>query len=90
MIELETTDMANGGEAVARANGKTHFVAGAMPGEVVIASITTDKGSWARADLVEIRQASPHRIDHPCKHHGTCGGCQWQLRPIDLQRTWKR
>lgn len=90
MIELETTDMANGGEAVARANGKTHFVAGAMPGEVVIASITTDKGSWARADLIEIRQASPDRIDPPCKHHGTCGGCQWQFAPIDLQRTWKR
>ncbi|NOX21868.1 MAG: class I SAM-dependent RNA methyltransferase [Actinobacteria bacterium] len=90
MIELTTTDIAHGGEAIARLNGKTHFVAGALPGEVVLASVVRDKGSWARADLVEVRQPSPDRIDPPCPHHGVCGGCQWQFAPHALQLGWKQ
>lgn len=90
MIELTTTDIAHGGEAIARLNGKTHFVAGALPGEVVLASVVKDKGSWARADLVEVRRASPDRITPRCAHHGACGGCQWQFAPVDLQLRWKQ
>jgi 23S rRNA (uracil1939-C5)-methyltransferase len=90
MIELTTTDIAHGGEAIARLKGKTHFVAGAMPGETVVASVVRDKGSWARADLVEVREPSPDRVDPPCAQHGTCGGCQWQFAPIELQLRWKQ
>jgi 23S rRNA (uracil1939-C5)-methyltransferase len=90
MVELHPHDMAHGGEAVARYDGKAHFVAGAMPGEVVEASVIEDRGSWARAALVRIVEASPDRREPPCPHAASCGGCQWQFADERAQRAWKR
>jgi 23S rRNA (uracil1939-C5)-methyltransferase len=90
MIELHPHDMAHGGEAVARHDGKAHFVAGAMPGEVVTGTVTEDKGSWARVSLVDIVEASPHRRQQPCQHAEVCGGCQWQFADESVQRDWKQ
>ena len=89
MVELHPHDMAHGGEAVARKDGKAHFIAGAMPGEVIEASIVEDRGSWARAALVRIIDPSPLRREPPCEYAETCGGCQWQFTDTDTQRSWK-
>lgn len=90
MIELHPHDMAHGGEAVARKDGKAHFVAGAMPGEVVTATVIEDKGSWARVALVDVVDAAPERRQPPCVHADLCGGCQWQFADESAQRAWKR
>ena len=90
MLELHPHDIAHGGEAVARKDGKAHFVAGAMPGEVVTATVTEDKGSWARVALVEVIEPAAGRRTPPCAHAATCGGCQWQFAGEDIQRDWKR
>jgi 23S rRNA (uracil1939-C5)-methyltransferase len=90
MVELHPHDIAHGGEAVARRDGKAHFVAGAMPGEVVEASIIEDRGSWARAVLVSVVEPSPLRRDPPCEYADFCGGCQWQFTDTATQRRWKR
>lgn len=90
MIELHPHDMAHGGEAVARKDGKAHFIAGAMPGEVVAGTITEDKGSWARVALVEVLEPSDGRRQAPCRHAAVCGGCQWQHADEAHQRDWKR
>jgi 23S rRNA (uracil1939-C5)-methyltransferase len=90
VIELTPTDMAHGGEAVARLGGKAHFVAGAMPGERVIGEVTLDKGSWARVALTEVIEPSPHRVVPPCPHFEECGGCQWQFADYRSQLAWKR
>lgn len=90
MVELHPHAMAHGGEAVARRDGKAHFVAGAMPGEVVEASIVEDKGSWARAVLIEVVAPSDARRTPPCPHAEACGGCQWQFADEATQRAWKR
>lgn len=83
-------DLAHGGEAVGRVDGKTIFVAGVMPGEQAKVRILKDKGSWARAELIEIVSPSPDRIDPRCKHFGECGGCQWQFADASIQMAWKR
>ncbi|MGI9667395.1 MAG: class I SAM-dependent RNA methyltransferase [Acidimicrobiia bacterium] len=90
MLELHPSSMAHGGEAVARHDGKAHFIAGAMPGEVVLARVTEDRGSWARTSVVEIVEPSPERRTPPCPHALVCGGCQWQFANIAEQREWKR
>ena len=90
MVELHPHAIAHGGEAVARRDGKAHFVAGALPGEVIEAVITEDRGSWARADLVHIVEPSDDRRDPPCPHAADCGGCQWQFADERAQRDWKR
>lgn len=90
MIELVPSDMANGGEAVARLYGKAHFIAGALPGERVTGTVTVDKGAWARVDLTGVLDPSPDRVEPPCPHFSACGGCQWQYASHDAQLAWKR
>jgi 23S rRNA (uracil1939-C5)-methyltransferase len=90
MMELHPHDMAHGGEAVARHDGKAYFIPGAMPGEVVEATVIEDKGSWARTALVEVIAPSPERRAPPCPHATDCGGCQWQFANDEQQRQWKR
>lgn len=90
MVELHPHAIAHGGEAVARRDGKAHFVAGVIPGEVVEAVVTEDRGSWARADLVRIIEPADARRDPPCPHASACGGCQWQFATEDTQRDWKQ
>jgi tRNA/tmRNA/rRNA uracil-C5-methylase (TrmA/RlmC/RlmD family) len=64
-IEVEATNMAHGGESVARYDGRVVFVADAIPGERVLARITDDaKKSFWRADTVRVLEPSPHRRPH--------------------------
>jgi 23S rRNA (uracil1939-C5)-methyltransferase len=79
-FELHLTNMAHGGDALGRHEGKVIFVPYAIPGEGALVEIVEDKGSYARAQLVEVLSPSPHRVDPPCPHFGPekCGGCQWQ------------
>ncbi len=81
--------MAHGGEAVGRADGKAVFVDGALPGETVEVEILEDRGSWARATLVSVVEASDDRIEPLCGHFGRCGGCQWQFASRPTQANWK-
>jgi 23S rRNA (uracil1939-C5)-methyltransferase len=90
MVELHPHDIAHGGEAVARKDGKAHFIRGAMPGEIVEAVVVEDRGSWARTELVSVVEPSPSRRVPPCNYAGVCGGCQWQFAQDTTQRTWKR
>jgi 23S rRNA (uracil1939-C5)-methyltransferase len=90
VIDLELTDMAHGGEAVGRYEGKACFVDGAMPGELVRGEVTKDHGSWARMELREVVRPSPQRVAPPCPLFGACGGCQWQFADYPAQLAWKR
>lgn len=90
MIQLRTSDIAHGGEAIARVDGKAHFVAGALPGELVAGEITRDKKNWARVALTRVIEPSPDRIEPPCPFFGECGGCQWQYASYEAQADWKR
>ncbi|OFW66140.1 MAG: hypothetical protein A2Z12_02590 [Actinobacteria bacterium RBG_16_68_21] len=90
MIELHPTDVAHGGEAVARLDGKVHFVDGAMPGETVIGEVVRSTKSWARVELDRVVVASPQRVEPPCRHFGVCGGCRWQFADHEAQLEWKR
>jgi tRNA/tmRNA/rRNA uracil-C5-methylase (TrmA/RlmC/RlmD family) len=64
-IEVEATNMAHGGESVARYEGRVVFVADAIPGERVVARVTADaKKSFWRAETVRVLEPSPHRRPH--------------------------
>ncbi|MET4782100.1 TRAM domain-containing protein [Glaciihabitans sp. UYNi722] len=64
-VEIEVTNVAHGGVAVARHDGRVIFVSDAIPGERVRARITEDsKKSFWRADTVEVLTASEHRRPH--------------------------
>jgi 23S rRNA (uracil1939-C5)-methyltransferase len=76
---LRLTGYAYGGEALGRlADGRMLFVPFALPGETVRVRLVEEKRGYARAQLVEVLQASPERIQPRCAHFGTCGGCHYQ------------
>jgi len=77
-IRLSLSDMAHGGEALGRYQGKVVFVPYALPGERVEAEIVQDKPKYARAHLSRVISPSPRRVQPRCQHFGDCGGCQWQ------------
>ncbi|NGP52807.1 23S rRNA (uracil(1939)-C(5))-methyltransferase RlmD [Thioalkalivibrio sp. XN8] len=77
-FEAEIIDLAHDGRGVARLDGKTVFVADALPGERVTARRVSRRRSHDEAELVEVLQASPDRVAPPCPHFGVCGGCSLQ------------
>ncbi|MCS5721983.1 class I SAM-dependent RNA methyltransferase [Herbiconiux sp. CPCC 203407] len=65
LVELNIDNVAHGGVAVARLEGRVVFVADAIPGERVLARIADDsKSSFWRADTVEVVEASADRVPH--------------------------
>ena len=92
VIELELTDMAHGGSALGRHEGRVIFVPYAIPGEVVRVRLTEEHTRWARADLLDVVRASPHRVEPPCPYFGPgkCGGCQFQHIDYEGQVRFKQ
>ncbi|KAG7342328.1 RNA methyltransferase, TrmA family protein [Nitzschia inconspicua] len=59
-------------------------------GETVRVRIFRNMKSYSEADLVEVLQASPDRVEPKCSLAGICGGCQYQHMSITAQRDWKQ
>mmetsp|Transcript_29895 Transcript_29895/g.62906 ORF Transcript_29895/g.62906 Transcript_29895/m.62906 type:complete len:602 (-) Transcript_29895:51-1856(-) len=60
-----------------------------VPGELVRIRIYRNYNSYSDADLIEVIEPSPDRIDPICPLAGICGGCQYQHITIDRQRKMK-
>ena len=71
-------------------DGRVIFVPFTAPGDEVEVQIEGDRGHFGRGLPVRILAASPVRTDPPCRHFGTCGGCQWQHVAYPAQLEWKR
>ena len=79
-LRIESLDQE--GRGVARRDGKTIFVEGALPGELVTASVYRRKPSFELAAAQTILESAPARVTPRCRYFGLCGGCA--LQHIDL------
>ena len=65
-----------------RADGKVVFIDGALPGELVSATVTKRKNQWEAATLTAVHRESSLRVRPHCPHfglhQGACGGCKMQ------------
>jgi len=92
VVEVTAGDVAHGGWCVARPDrGQAVFVRHALPGERILVRITEVTARLARAEAVEILDASPDRVRAPCPYArpGGCGGCDWQHATLPAQRALK-
>jgi tRNA/tmRNA/rRNA uracil-C5-methylase (TrmA/RlmC/RlmD family) len=89
-LELRIESLTNEGSGVARVDGWVVFVPFALPGEKVRARVYRNHKNWSDADLVEVLEASSHRIAPVCELFGRCGGCQYQHLSYDEQLVWKQ
>jgi tRNA/tmRNA/rRNA uracil-C5-methylase (TrmA/RlmC/RlmD family) len=80
LLPVAVTGVAAGGDGLGRLDdGRVVFCEGGLPGEMVAVEITDSRRDFARARVVEVRSASPARVDPPCPHVARgCGGCTWQ------------
>ena len=68
-----------GGDGLARIPaGKTVFVPGTLPGELVETTIATDRRSFATGKLDAVLEPSAERVAPGCEYFPRCGGCQYQ------------
>ncbi|WP_158166865.1 class I SAM-dependent RNA methyltransferase [Mycolicibacterium smegmatis] len=75
-LTLTTGAPANGGSCVARHDGRVVFVRYALPGETVRVRVVDERGSFWRAEVVEVIDPSPDRVDSLCPIAGVDGaGC---------------
>ena len=61
-----------------------------LPGEKVKVRVFRNSKGYSEADLLEVITSSPDRVKPQCKYFAACGGCQYQMAPLNLQRQWKR
>ena len=66
------------GRGIGRVDGKTVFVFGALPGELVNARVLRRRGQFDEAEVSEILEPAASRIAPRCAHFGICGGCAMQ------------
>ena len=74
-----------GGAGLGRHEGRAAFVPLTAPGDRVRARVTRDRKGFVQAELEEILEAGPGRVDPPCPHFGACGGCDLQHLDAEVQ-----
>lgn len=90
VVALEIDDLSSTGAGVGRAgDGRAVFVPLTVPGERVRARIVQERKTWARAELVEVLEASEDRREPRCPLYDRCGGCQLQHVTYEKQVGWK-
>jgi len=78
-FQIDILDLSHDGRGVARLpEGKTVFIAGALPGETVLAEPTARSRRFDEARTLEVLKPSPDRVQPRCPHFGTCSGCVLQ------------
>lgn len=76
VFSIESID--NEARGIAHRDGKAIFVQGALPGELVEASIIRKKPSYEIARTEKIIRQSFMRVNPKCPNYGICGGCAMQ------------
>jgi len=75
---VEIKKIVPNGFGLAFAENLTVFVALAAKGDKLRVKIKEKKGKIAFAEIVEILQSSPERVEPKCPYFGRCGGCNFQ------------
>lgn len=88
--DVEITDVAAEGNAIARVNDMVVFVPFGAPGDRVDIKIEKKKKSYAQGRIAAMRRPGDIRVEPPCEHFTVCGGCRWQHLPYDYQLRCKR
>lgn len=88
-LEFTVDSLTNLGQGVGRVDGWVVMVPFVIPGERVKVRIFRNFQNYSDADLVEVLEASPDRIEPKCPLYERCGGCQYQHISYERQLTEK-
>ena len=75
-MELKIERLANNGKGVGKApDGKTVFVSGAVPGDLLRVEISAERPRFYEAEIAAVLEPSADRIPTDCPELERCGGC---------------
>ena len=77
------------GRGIADTDGKKVFITGALEGETVTYQRRKFRRNFDEAELLEVHESSPDRIEAKCEAFGRCGGCSLQHITPEHQRDIK-
>jgi 23S rRNA (uracil1939-C5)-methyltransferase len=89
-VQVTIESLSHEGRGVARLEGKTIFVQGALPNENVSAKYTKTHKSFDEAVAVAVENPNEHRVTPPCNHADICGGCSLQHMDTTHQIEFKQ
>ena len=89
-VAVTIESLSHDGRGVAHVDGKATFIHGALPGEKILFRYTAKRKKHDEGDLVEVLEASPHRVKPRCPHFGVCGGCSLQHLAAEEQIAYKQ
>lgn len=90
---LRFDDIAPKGDAICSAEvtgTKPVFASGVIPGETAKVEIRRERKNWIAVDVLEIEDASPHRVEPRCPLFHSCSGCQLQHVEYEHQLDLKK
>ncbi len=90
LVEIDITDLTDGGEGVGRFEQRVVFVPDTVPGDRVLVRLVQVKPQYANAKLINVISGSAQRIRPRCIVADKCGGCQWQHIDYAYQLKAKR
>ena len=88
-VELKVESLTNLGMGVGRVEGWVVMVPFVIPGERVRVRIFRNCSNYSDADLVEVLEAAPERVEPRCTLFQKCGGCQYQHIQYEQQLVQK-
>jgi 23S rRNA (uracil1939-C5)-methyltransferase len=86
----EVVHLSHDGKGIARIQGKTTFIQGALPDEHVTFQYTRIKKDFDEGQLLEVIEPSMLRVEPKCPHYAVCGGCALQHMQEEAQIQYKQ
>ena len=90
LVETQIESLSHDGRGVARIEGKTVFIDGALGGETVRFRYSKQHSKYDEGRVVEVLNAAPDRVEAKCDHYGVCGGCSLMHMAPEAQLVLKQ
>ncbi|MDO8825421.1 23S rRNA (uracil(1939)-C(5))-methyltransferase RlmD [Methylophaga sp.] len=89
-VQATIESFSHDGRGIARIDGKTVFVDGALAGENISFLYTRLHKKYDEAKTISVETASADRVEPKCQHFGICGGCSLMHMAPEAQLSLKQ
>jgi len=89
-VELVIEGLGARGDGFARFEERLVFVPSTLTGDRVRVRLTGERAGDFKAEVLELLEDGPGRVEPPCPHFGTCGGCGLQHLSDADYGAWKQ
>lgn len=86
---LTVTHLSSKGDGISLLGDKKIFVPYTLPGDCILAKLSSQQDGTVRGDLIKIIEESPQRIPPACPHFTVCGSCRFQHMNPDAYQGYK-